>query len=72
MSQPGSGVLQRPELRHWLDAALLVGYNVMSLLWRKKTPIPARTRWHALHRVLSRLAFVSLRFPSPACWVRHT
>ena len=41
MRRPGSGVSQRPELRHCLDDSLLVGYNVMSLLWRKRTPIPA-------------------------------
>src|SRR5438552_13436983 len=41
MRRPGSGVSQRPELRHCLDYSLLVGYNCMSLLWRKMTPIPA-------------------------------
>jgi hypothetical protein len=51
MRRPGSGVSQSPEFRHCLDYSLLVGYNVVSLLWCKKTPIPARTRRPALRRV---------------------
>ena len=42
MRRPDPGVSQSPALRHGLDYALLVGYNCMSLLWRKRTPIPAR------------------------------
>ena len=39
MRRPGSGVSQSLGLRHGLDYALLVDYNCMSLLWRKRTPI---------------------------------
>ena len=42
MQRPGSGVSQRPELRHCLDYSLWVGYNVMSLLSLQRHLIHSR------------------------------
>jgi hypothetical protein len=72
MRRPGSGVSQRPGLRHCLDYSLLVGYNVMSLLWRKRTPIPA---WGPGVVCYAGSFFVSpaVAFtPSPACFLPKT
>jgi hypothetical protein len=62
MRQPDPGVSQSPALRHDLDYALLVGYNCMSLLWRKRTPIPARRPGVVRYAgpFLSRLSSLSL------------
>jgi len=72
MRRPGSGVSQRPKRGRCLDDALLVGYNVMSLLWRKKTPISARGPGVVRYAgsFLSLLQEPSL--PSPACFLRNS